>query len=85
MYELTQEQKDAIDKIVKAFQIIAEAIKKMFNRIKDLRNELSRRFNLYISSLHPKKRYKFLKSLGIRNYLPPHFRRNGVIHCRNNC
>ncbi|HHV09981.1 MAG TPA: hypothetical protein GXX75_06865 [Clostridiales bacterium] len=75
--ELTQEQKEVIRKIAEAFRKIIAAVKETINRVKEF-------FNTYIVSLEPKRRYKFLRSIGIKNYVP-FFRRRGVIHCRNNC
>ncbi len=80
-YELTQEQKDAVKKF--ANQIV-NAFEKLLNLIQEALHTIAHNFNAYICSLKPRKRYKFLKAIGIKNYLP-FFRRNGIIRCRNNC
>jgi molecular chaperone GrpE (heat shock protein) len=80
-YELTQEQKDAVKKFVKR---LVNTIDELWNLIKKALNDIAHNFNTYIRGLNPKKRYKFLKAIGIKNYLP-FFHRDGVIHCRNNC
>lgn len=79
--ELTQEQIEAVrkftDHIVDTFRRFCEAVKRMLEKIKV-------HFNKCILEMEPRKRYKLLKSIGIRHY-EPFFRRKGVIHCRNNC
>ncbi|HWT27614.1 MAG TPA: hypothetical protein VN131_06715 [Mobilitalea sp.] len=95
MYELTEEQKDAheqigkaikeaVDKIVKTANVLYEWMKRVIARVKETLVKSWSYLKTYIMELPPKQRYKLLKFMGIKNYLP-FFRRDGVIHCRNNC
>lgn len=84
MCELTQEQKEIIEKAYEVFCKVAEAIKSVVEQIREFWDNLSNSFITYVISLQPKKRYKFLKRIGIKNYVP-FFRRNGIVRCRNNC
>lgn len=93
--ELTIEQKEALEKIAKVVNDTAIKISKDINtlykwirrviaKVKELLIMSWKYIKSHIMELPPKQRYKLLKSMGIKNYLP-FFRRNGVIHCRNNC
>lgn len=93
--EITQEQKEAleqigkivkeaVDKIVKTAKTLYEWMKSVIARAKEALIKSWDYMKAYIMELPPKQRYKLLKSIGIKNYLP-YFRRDGVIHCRNNC
>nr|WP_308743212.1 hypothetical protein [uncultured Anaerocolumna sp.] len=81
MNELTQEQKDELNEVANK---IIEAFKKIIEDIKKAVDKFFEHFNKYVSDLKPKNRYRFLKAIGIKNYIP-FFRRDGTIHCRNNC
>jgi hypothetical protein len=82
--ELTQEQKEAFEKIVKVANSLYEWMKKVVSKGREALIRSWNYFKAYIMELPPKQRYKLLKSMGIKNYLP-FSRRDGVIHCRNNC
>jgi hypothetical protein len=93
--ELTQEQKEALEqignavkeavnKIVKTANALYEWMKNVIARVKETLLKSWDYLKTYIMKLSPKQRYKLLKSIGVKNYLP-FFRRDGVIHCRNNC
>lgn len=93
--ESTQEQKEALEQIGKAVKEAIDKIVKTANALYDWITDVIARvketlirswsyLKTYIMKLPPKQRYKLLKSMGIKNYLP-FFRRDGVIHCRNNC
>jgi hypothetical protein len=93
--ELTQEQKDAleklaksvseaVDKITKAANALYEWMKNVISKVKETLLKSWDYLKTYIMKLPPKQRYKLLKSIGIKDCLP-FFRRDGVIHCRNNC
>lgn len=93
--ELTQEQKDALENIARAVSEALEKISKAVNTLYEwMKNIVSKVRELLLKSwdylktcimkIPPKQRYKLLKSMGIKNYLP-FFQRDGVIHCRNNC
>lgn len=82
--ELTNEQKEVIQRIVDALKAIVETWEKFWERVKVAINAITEGFINYIRSIEPKKRYKLLKKLGITNYIP-FFSREGITHCRNNC
>lgn len=93
--ESTQEQKEALEQIGKAVKEAIDKIVKTANALYDWMTDVIARvketlirswsyLKTYIMGLPPKQRYKLLKSMGIKNYIP-FFQRNGVIHCRNNC
>jgi len=79
--ELTEEQKEAIRKFLKS---IIDDVSKMFNAVKDAINKIKALFDNYISKMEHCRRYKLLKSIGIKRY-EPFFQRKGANHCRNNC
>lgn len=78
--ELTDEQKDAMMRMINT---IKEFVKKVWDDFKKVMARCVDAFNLYVGSLEPKKRYKFLKSIGVANYVP-YFKRK-IHRCRNNC
>jgi len=86
--ELTEDQRKALEefarRLANGIKIMVDAIKAIWDRFNKFCDELPMKINKYIMSMHPKKRYKFFKAMGIKNYIP-FFRRDGVLHCRNNC
>lgn len=65
MYEITQEQKEAIAIAIEVFNKVAEVIRKAIDYIKEFFNN----FITYVMRLQPKQRYKFLKRMGVKNYI----------------
>lgn len=81
MKEPTKEQEDAIQRFADS---IKEFFEKIWNELKRALGDIAEAFRDYTKNLQPKQRYKFLKVTGIKKYVR-HFRRNGIIRCRNNC
>ena len=79
-YELTEEQKDALLKLVDTIKVVVERV---YKAIMQIARDISNAFRDYIMSLQPRERYKLLKRLNIKNYAP-YFRRGETIRCRNN-
>jgi hypothetical protein len=82
--ELTQEQKEALEKLTKVVNALYEWVKNVVSKVKEALLKSWSYLKTYIMKLPPKQRYKLLKSIGIKNYLP-FFRRDVVIHYRDNC
>ena len=86
--ELTKEQEEAMQKLASSIMEFCEKVwnelKKIFEGIAKVLEEIAEAFRIYIMSLQPKQRYKFLKAMGIKEYVG-YFRRSGIIRCRNNC
>lgn len=80
LLELTDRQKEALQKLANN---IKEFAREVWEKLKQAINQLKEAFQIYVSNLEPKKRYKFLKSIGVRNYIP--FFKRKVFRCRNNC
>ena len=80
-FELTEEQRKAILGLV---DTIKRTIKDICEAIIQFVKDISEAFRDYVMSLQPKKRYKLLKRLGIKNYTP-FFKRDRIIRYRNNC
>ena len=83
-FELTEEQKEALQKVGEVFNRIADAAKELWAKIKKAMDVIASLFREYVMNMEPKKRYKLLKRLSITNYIP-YFRREGIFRCRNNC
>lgn len=80
-FELTKEQEEAIQRLTES---IREFWERVWYELKRALEGITEAFSDYIESLQPRQRYKFLKATGIKKYVR-HFRRSGIICCRNNC
>lgn len=62
---------------------LCEVLKEVWRKIKKIIISTSKVFIDYIYTLEPRRRYKLLKSIGIKNYIP--FFKRETFQCRNNC
>lgn len=83
-YELSNETKESLKSVVDS---IIKAFKNLYQELKKIADATNRTFSIYLEyilKMEPRKRYKYLKSIGIKDYIP-FFNYNGMYHCRNNC
>lgn len=83
-YVLSNELKE---RLASALNGIINAIKNLYEKLEIVAKAICNAFNTYLKNIvkmDPRKRYKYLKSIGVKDYVP-FFNRNGIYHCRNNC
>lgn len=85
--ELSKEQKEAlsglVSNLVELARKIGEIIRKIGEIIRETLNKFKEVYKIYILNLEPRKRYRFLKAVRIKNYVP--FFKRDIFRCRNNC
>lgn len=79
-FELTEKQKEVMINLINGIKELAKRICEAF---KEAITRITEAFNLYVSNLTPKKRYRFLKVIGVKDYEP--FFKTKVYRCRSNC
>jgi len=83
-FKPSEEQRKSI---LELFDNIKLAFEKVWDIFKKAAEAIASALVKYIDSiqnLDPRKRYKRLKRMGIKNYIP-FFKRSAIHRCRNNC